>query len=423
MLVSGTYPALAGTASGGEVTNPNGYDIIFTSDAAGNNPLNFERESYSSATGQVVFWVQMPTISHVTDTTFYIFYGNASVSTDPSNKSGTWDSSYAGVWHLPNGSSLSALNIRRHIRRTERSIGSTAVAGEIDGGANLSGASQTVTMGNVLNLGAGNLTLEAWVRPSNVNQYAPILSKRQNSTNYQQYQVGIGSVNSGGSGIAGKTIYAFFYDGTTLKNAQSYHTVNNIVDGNWHHVVVTRDPTHNVSIYVDGVSQALVTDLGNTTAANTTNTGAFNIGYDNGSAYLTSVVDEARVSSTSRSADWISTEYHNESNPSGFYSATWGQTYGGTAPAPAITIAITPSTLSFSAPCREGRIRQPAIDEHCCFKRRDVDCDGQSELDQRVCDAEWGVWRIGNEQRGDTVGADGGQWEWSQWLRGQIQAV
>ena len=67
--------------------------------------------------------------------------------------------------------------------------------------------------------------------------------------------------------------------------AQSFHTANNIVDGNWHYVAATRDPVHNVAIYVDGASQALVADVANTIADDATNTGNFNIGYDNGSAY------------------------------------------------------------------------------------------------------------------------------------------
>jgi hypothetical protein len=49
VLVSGTYPALATTVNGGQVTNANGYDIIFTSDAYGLQSLPFERVSYSGA--------------------------------------------------------------------------------------------------------------------------------------------------------------------------------------------------------------------------------------------------------------------------------------------------------------------------------------------------------------------------------------
>lgn len=45
MLFSGTYPYLATSGNGGGVTNSNGYDIIFTSDAAGASLLPFEQES------------------------------------------------------------------------------------------------------------------------------------------------------------------------------------------------------------------------------------------------------------------------------------------------------------------------------------------------------------------------------------------
>src|SRR5579864_3505140 len=41
VLISGTYSYLATTGNGGKVMNANGYDIIFTSDAGGLNPLPF----------------------------------------------------------------------------------------------------------------------------------------------------------------------------------------------------------------------------------------------------------------------------------------------------------------------------------------------------------------------------------------------
>src|SRR5271169_789990 len=100
VLISGTYPYLASTSNGGNVTSANGYDILFTADAGGTTPLAFEQESYSPSTGAVTYWVKVPTLSHTSDTVIYLFYGNASVSSDPSNKTGVWDSNYQGVWHL-----------------------------------------------------------------------------------------------------------------------------------------------------------------------------------------------------------------------------------------------------------------------------------------------------------------------------------
>src|SRR5258708_27185798 len=47
LLISGTCSYLATISNGGNVTSNNGYDIIFTSDAAGTAVLPYERESYN----------------------------------------------------------------------------------------------------------------------------------------------------------------------------------------------------------------------------------------------------------------------------------------------------------------------------------------------------------------------------------------
>src|SRR6266481_1251492 len=68
VLISGTYPFLATTANGGNVTSASGYDIIFSPDAAGTSILDFEQESYNPSTGAINYWVRVPAVSHSTDT-------------------------------------------------------------------------------------------------------------------------------------------------------------------------------------------------------------------------------------------------------------------------------------------------------------------------------------------------------------------
>ena len=108
VLFNSTDPLLKTTANGGHVTNANGYDIIFTSDAAGAQPLPFEIESYSGSTGTLIAWVQVPTLSSATNTVIYLFYGNSSITTSQANQTAVWDSNFKGVWHLPNGTTSSA---------------------------------------------------------------------------------------------------------------------------------------------------------------------------------------------------------------------------------------------------------------------------------------------------------------------------
>lgn len=63
VLVSGTFPFLATVANGGHVQSANGYDIVFTSDSAGQTRLDHEIESYNPANGAAAFWVRIPTLS------------------------------------------------------------------------------------------------------------------------------------------------------------------------------------------------------------------------------------------------------------------------------------------------------------------------------------------------------------------------
>jgi biopolymer transport protein ExbB len=107
VLINTIDPTLASTANGGHVANANGYDIVFTSDATCSKNLNFEIESWNATSGQLVAWVQLPVLSHVSDTNFFVCYGNPAIATAQSNPSGVWDSNYKGVWHLGNGSALS----------------------------------------------------------------------------------------------------------------------------------------------------------------------------------------------------------------------------------------------------------------------------------------------------------------------------
>jgi hypothetical protein len=325
VLVSGTYSYLAVTGSGGNVTNLNGYDIIFTSDANGTTLLNWETEQYISSSGQVAYWVRIPTLSHTANTVFYLFYGNGTVTTDQSSfQSSTapvFDTNYKAVYHLPVNSGIvggadSTSNLNNGT--VNGPTGTTGGTGAIGGGAAFVGAAQYITMGNVLDASTSAYTLEAWVNlPAATNQYANILSKRQNTSPFAQYVFGVGSINSSGAAVSGQTFFLFNYSGTKL---QSSHTSATFADGNWHHVMATRS-AGTLKIYVDGVNQTLVTDMSSTTAVNVTNTGAFNIGWDNGTNYFNGNVDEARVSiGIARSADWDQAEYNSESSPSTFYA-------------------------------------------------------------------------------------------------------
>ena len=59
MLVAGTYAYLATTANGGNVLS-SGNDIIFTDTA--DTLLDYEQVAYNATTGEIEYWVKMPTL-------------------------------------------------------------------------------------------------------------------------------------------------------------------------------------------------------------------------------------------------------------------------------------------------------------------------------------------------------------------------
>src|SRR5205085_4696663 len=134
VLVSVTDPALKTIVNGGHVANANGYDIGFYADSGGTTKLKWEVEKYNGTTGNLIAWVKIPSVSSTTDTLFYLFYGDPSITTDQSDPVNTWDSNFKAVYHLGNGTTLSATDSTGGNNGTLVNS-PTASAGKINGAA------------------------------------------------------------------------------------------------------------------------------------------------------------------------------------------------------------------------------------------------------------------------------------------------
>jgi hypothetical protein len=303
VLISGTYSFLATTGNGGNVTSANGYDIIFTSDSAGSTILNFEQEKYVATTGEVDYWVQIPTVSHSSDTVFYMFYGNANVNSFQSSPTAAWDSNYMAVYHFADHSASTTVkeSTANNVSGTaNQNTSNTATAGQIDGAMAFNGTTDTVTANSSAINVSGSFSLEAWVNtPGNANP---------------------GTILTNAYAVGGNGYALHMYYSTPTFEANGNNTYYNVsalaISANaWHQVVGTRSGTL-LSIYVDGVLSATATGASSTPANNTLNIG----NYGGSGEYFGGTLDEMRISSTALSADWITTEYNNQSSPSTFYS-------------------------------------------------------------------------------------------------------
>jgi YD repeat-containing protein len=324
VLISGTYSDLATTSNGGSVTSTSGYDIIFTSDSAGSTTLPFEQESYAPSTGHINYWVQVPTLSHSSDTLIYMFYGNSSVSTDQSNKNGTWDSNYQGVWHLPNGTTLTANDSTSNPGNGTLNNSPSAATGQIDGAASF-GGSNYVTVNKQYGLTTA-VTLSAWVEFSNLSGWQDILGQNTSSWGGGNAAFYFQKVVNGGDGCSrGSNVLGILFPTNNSECSSGVYSSTAVSTGTWYYVVATYDGS-TVSLYINGSLSGTNSRSGSIGVQ----TGNLNIGsgYYAGSVtdYLNGVVDEVRVSSSARSADWISTEYNNQSSPATFYSMGSGLT-------------------------------------------------------------------------------------------------
>jgi hypothetical protein len=327
VLISGTYSYLATSGHGGGVQNSNGYDVIFSSDAAGTSLLNYDRESYSSSTGAVNYWIKTPTLSSSSNV-IYMFYGNSGVSTDQSNATGTWNSNnYLSVYHLPDGTTLTANDSTVNGHNGSISGGATAVTGEIGGGASFDGSSGYVDMSNFAD-NLSNFTVSAWFDTSSTS------AGPHSCGTFIVSKLGPGGCTSGegwGIGLLTPPYNIFGFLQTDGSDYNETYTNASFNDGNWHQVnmVVTGGST--ITLYIDGSPVSQSTANGGTLGAYS-NTSNVRIANDNDSEFFSGREDEVQISNVARSSDWIATEYNNQSNPSAFYtigSATTNSGGGG----------------------------------------------------------------------------------------------
>lgn len=91
-------------------------------------------------------------------------------------------------------------------------------------------------------------------------------------------------------------------------------------NGAWHHLVATINGTTG-KIYKNGIEAVSGTVNAAVDASSTIQMGRFNNSY-----FFNGSLDEVRISNAVRSADWIKTEYNNQSDPSSFISVSSEET-------------------------------------------------------------------------------------------------
>jgi RHS repeat-associated protein len=330
ILFDTTDPAFMSVANGGHVSNANGYDIIFSTDPDGLTKLDHELEEYNPATGQIIAWVRIPTLSHMADTPLFVFYGNPNITAPQQNPVGVWDSNYQAVYHLANMGSGIATDSTANANTANASYGTvnnvSPASGEIDGAAAFDGSTSFVKVPSVafppnatsppgpeypISFGAWFQTTSGGVILGQTSTWGPWGSP-------------FGYTPALYVDTSGMLRASMFYHGSVTQQVVTTSAYN---DNNWHYAVDTYS-NGNETLYVDGQlagSQQGVSDVPNDDpnsyllgAGDTNLWPAGNGGW----FFFGGNLDEVRISNSARSSDWIATEFNNQNSPATFYSVS-----------------------------------------------------------------------------------------------------
>ncbi|HWR27944.1 MAG TPA: DUF2341 domain-containing protein, partial [Candidatus Thermoplasmatota archaeon] len=306
------YPLLINLASNidliGKIQNDAG-DIVFTD--KNRNKLNHEIELYNYSTGQLIVWVNVTRLSHITNTTLYMYYGNQGCQ-NQENPSGVWSSSYQGVWHL-NSNFLDSTIYNNDVTN----YGSTPTAGWIGDSQYFAGDDYITAPTHCLGTNH-SWTASCWFRS---NSSSPMLFHYFFSTGHYDANNAVTiwqNINSPGNigelraqivDSDGHRANMFNYGGTNFK------------DNVWHLLHVTWNASsHDLAVYGDGVLQRQQINTTVDTGGGTTNPLYIGTRIDlEAQRFHVGELDELRISNPVKNTSWIATEYNNQRTPDSFY--------------------------------------------------------------------------------------------------------
>ena len=300
VLISVTDADLADTSNSGQVESANGYDIIFTNDDE-DTLLKHEIQSYDNTDGTLIYWVKVDSLSSTVDTDIYIYYGKSGVVVDPSTTD-TWDSGYDIVYHMEDASG----NIADSAGTNTGTANSILYhqAGKIGYSVGSNNSSDYIVTSSGVADGV-QLTWSAWMYDSNFSSKFAI-DNRVLGTGYQPL---------------------LFLGDSSAKDVQFYNsqggekdeldTSADITSNTWNYVVVVLN-TNMVYAYVGG---SLSDSSGHAAYDHNAKVCTLFNRYSQDKNNV-SFMDEVRISSTARSANWISTSFETQNDPANFMD--WG---------------------------------------------------------------------------------------------------
>ena len=326
VLISGTYDGTGGepdirtVGNGGKIQNTDATggasgsvtvpaDLVFSPNTDGSSPYDFEIEKYSATTGLIVAWVEIPSIASGTDTELYMVFGDSGVAASQEDVSGTWESSFKGVYHLgePSGTCYDSTSNSHDLSNVVGSP-SYGYTGKIGDSVASDGGGELLWSDNEMHTGT-SLTVNFW-------RYRDSVARNLDG----------GVAYGGGNALFGSPAEMEWMIGfaTNICNvhissggAQEYiiNTADTIAD--WVMWGFTYDGS-DLDLYRNGAPVG--TEPATLTIQDMNNNGLAVMGRTGGAYDMDGSIDELSVSHTPRDADYMTTTHNSHSDPSTFYT-------------------------------------------------------------------------------------------------------
>ena len=264
-----------------------GADMRFIDDD-GVTALPYEIEDWDDVAETANVWVKVPQIdAGSTSDHIWMYYNNASAA-DNQNSAGVWTNGYSAVWHLDetSGNTISDSTSNGN-DGTKRSMTepSPVTTGMIGGAQHFDGLDDFVTNNTLVS--TQSLTMEAWVSPD-------ALSGGWNTV------IEVGD-DQPWFGILGSSKIAIY------RGSAGIESIAKVTLSTFNHIVVTHDGS-TVRMWINGVEDTPPGSLANSNTAT-----GFGVGYNGSDGVFDGIIDEARISDTVRSDDWVVAQYRSMS--------------------------------------------------------------------------------------------------------------
>jgi len=333
-----------------------GRDFVFT-ESDGITKLSHEIEQYDNTTGEIIAWVNFPTLDAISSTDIYIYYKGNTVGF---NSADVWNDDYVLVWHLNQtstgtvgefrdstsngndgrggGGNKVGYNAARIPHPTDGQIGSgQEFKGPTTSGGGEGTGDMIWTHGVIQGMPSRDVTIELWVGDitnspgdgSNYNDMVSFCTTHTNQLNNKwsnhlvlwkakdmtmaakrQHYVSNAGINVEGNNAASFTNWNHIVAVYNMKDADGTVGASNLYVNGVLAESQTKSQNDNVVLQTTDLRMVLGGDID---GANGNNCNRVN-------NELKGKVDELRISSGLKTADYAAASYFNQGDPSTYLS-------------------------------------------------------------------------------------------------------